>query len=111
MAVFTYTPDFGAIKKLSPKIKSISFGDGYEQRARDGLNTNPQTWDLTFSNRTDTEASNIDAFLTARGGYESFTWTPYNESAGKYVCKEWSKSLDSYNRNTITATFMQVFEA
>lgn len=110
MATFTYTPDFGANKKLTPRIKSISFGDGYEQRYNDGLNTNPQIWMLSFSNRTDTEAEAIDDFLAARGGVESFDWTPYNESAGKYVCKEWSKSLDSYNRNTIQATFVQVFE-
>lgn len=110
MAVFTYTPDFGASKKLQPKIKAASFGDGYEQRAINGLNTNPQTWTLSFSNRTDTEAEAIDAFLTARGGVQSFDWTPYNEVAGKYVCKEWSKTLDGFNRNTIQATFQQVFE-
>ena len=91
MATFTYTPDFGANKKLMPRIKSINFGDGYEQRYNDGLNTNPQTWMLSFSNRTDIEAEAIDDFLAAS--------------------KEWSKSLDSYNRNTIQATFIQVFEA
>ena len=111
MATFTYTADFGATKKLTPKVTEISFGDGYAQRARNGLNTNPQTWDLSFSNRTDTEAEAIDAFLTARGGYESFDWTPYNESAGKYICKEWSKSIDGFNRNSIQASFIQVFEA
>lgn len=111
MAEFTFISDFGVTKKLAPKVTEISFGDGYSQRARNGLNTNPQTWDLSFSNRTDTEAEAIDAFLTARGGVESFDWTPYNESAGKYICKEWSKSLDGFNRNSIQATFIQVFEA
>ena len=111
MAEFTYIPDFGATKKLQPRVNAIAFGDGYEQRARNGLNTNPQVWSLSFSNRTDIEAEAIDAFLTARGGVESFDWTPYNESAGKYVCKEWSKSLDGFNRNTVEATFIQIFEA
>jgi hypothetical protein len=111
VATFTYTEDFGASKKLTPRVKSIAFGDGYSQRVRDGINTNPQTWSLSFSNRTDIEADAIDAFLTARGGYESFDWTPYGESAGKYVCKEWSKSLDGFNRNTIQAVFEQIFEA
>ena len=111
MATFTYTADFGATKKLTPKVTEIAFGDGYSQRVRNGLNTNPQTWDLSFSNRTDTEAEAIDAFLTARGGVESFDWTPYNESAGKYICKEWSKSIDGFNRNSIQASFIQVYEA
>jgi phage-related protein len=111
MAEFTYIPDFGATKKLQPKVNAIAFGDGYAQRATMGLNNNPQIWSLSFANRTDTEAEAIDAFLTARGGVESFDWTPYGESAGKYVCSEWSKSIDGFNRNTIQATFQQVFEA
>lgn len=110
MTTFTYIPDFGASKKLNPKINSIKFGDGYEQRASSGLNTNPQIWNLSFSNRTDTEAEAIDDFLSARGGVEAFYWTPYNEVIGKYICKEWSKTLDSFNRNTIQATFQQVFD-
>lgn len=110
MATFTYTPDFGATKKNKPSVKVAKFGDGYEQRLAYGVNTNPQEWSLSFANRTDTEASAIDAFLTARGAVESFDWTPYGGTAGKYVCREWSRSLDSYNRNTIQATFIQVFE-
>ena len=61
-------------------------------------------------NRTDTERDNILAFLEARGGYESFDWTPPRGSAGNYVCEEWQTSLLNYNNNTITATFKQVFE-
>jgi phage-related protein len=111
MATFTYTPDFGASKKITPRVNLISFGDGYEQRATFGINNNRQEWTLTFSNRTDTEALAIDNFLLARRAVESFDWTPYNESAGKYVCREWSKSIDGYKRNTIQATFIQVFES
>jgi len=111
MATFTYTPDFGASKKHKPRVNAISFGDGYEQRATFGINNNPQVWDLSFSNRTDTEAEAIDTFLSARSGVEAFLWTPYNESEGSYICREWSKSIDKYNGNTITATFEQVFES
>lgn len=110
MATFTYIPDFGAMKKQAPRVNIISFGDGYEQRAAFGINRNPQIWELSFSNRSDTEATAIDTFLNARGAIESFDWTPYDESAGKYVCREWSKSIDRFNGNTIQATFIQVFE-
>lgn len=67
MTTFTYIPDFGASKKLNPKINSIKFGDGYEQRASSGLNTNPQIWNLSFSNRTDIEAEAIDDFYRLEG--------------------------------------------
>lgn len=111
MATFTYTPDFGATKKFKPRVTAMSFGDGYEQRATFGINNNPQIWDLVFSNRSDTEAEAIDDFLIARAGVESFLWTPYNESQARFICREWSKSIDQYNGNTITATFEQVFES
>lgn len=111
MATFTYTPDFGAAKKLTPRVNLMKFGDGYEQRASFGINSNPQTWELSFSNRTDTETLAIETFLSARSGVESFDWTPYNETSGKYVCREWSKTIDGFNRNSVQATFIQVFEA
>jgi phage-related protein len=110
MATFTYTPDFGASKASKPRVKVITFGDGYEQRLAYGINTNPQEWNLTFSNRNDSEAQAIDAFLTARNAVESFSWTPYGESPRNFVCREWSKVLNGYNRNTIEATFIEVFE-
>lgn len=110
MATFTYAPDFGAAKSQQPKVTSVRFGDSYEQRVAIGLNTNPQTWSLSFSMRDDTEAEAIDAFLVARGGAESFDWTPPGGTAGKYICREWSKTIERYNLNTIQAKFEQVFD-
>jgi phage-related protein len=70
MATFTYTPSFTATEQSQPKVRSTQFGDGYSQRLRYGLNTDPKAWRLTFLNRVDTERENILAFLEARGGAE-----------------------------------------
>lgn len=87
------------------------FGDGYEQRVADGINTAMDKWDLTFTARTDTEASGIQTFLKARAGFESFDWTPTGEStAVKVVCREWNRTFDKFNLNTVTATFERVYE-
>lgn len=110
MATFTATPDFSAQVTKSPRVRSVRFGDGYEQRLAYGLNTQPQSWDLTFAMRTDTEAGEIDAFLSARNGVESFDWTPPNGSAGKYICREWRRTLDRANLNTVSARFEQVYD-
>lgn len=110
MATFTYTPDFGASQSKKPRVNTMRFGDGYEQRATYGINNNPSEWSMTFSMRTDSEAAAIDTFLTARKGVESFDWTPPGASAGKYICREWSKTLDRNNLNTIQAKFEQVFD-
>lgn len=111
MATFTYTPSFEATESSQPRVRKTAFADGYEQRVRFGLQTNPKEWGLIFAERTDTERDAILAFLDARGGAESFDWTPPRGSAGKYVCEEWQVTLRACNFNTITAKFRQVFEA
>jgi phage-related protein len=111
MATFTYTPSFEATESSKPRARKFQAGDGYEQRVRFGLNTDPKEWSLTFSNQTDTERDNIVTFLSARAGVESFDWTPPRGTAGKYVCEEWQVTLSNCNNNQIQATFRQVFEA
>ena len=110
MATFTYTASYEANENSRPTVRKIQFGDGYEQRLQFGLHTNPKEWTLTFSNRTDTERDAILSFLDARGGTESFDWTPPRGTAGKYVCEEWQTTLSNCNNNQIRATFRQVFE-
>ena len=110
MATFTYTPSYSATETSRPRVRSVQFGDGYSQRLRYGLNTDPKSWQLVFKNRSNSERDNILSFLEARGGAESFDWTPPRGSAGKYLCSEWSMEMVVFNNNTITATFIEVYE-
>lgn len=111
MATFSYVPDFGAQVTKRPTVRSVKFSDGYEQRVSYGINTQPQMWNLSFAQRTDSEASAIEAFLSARNGVEYFDWTPPNgASALKFICREWSRTLDRANLNTINCQFEQVFD-
>ena len=110
MATFTWTPSFEATESSKPRVQKFQAGDGYEQRIRFGLNTDPKEWPLTFAERTDTERDAILDFLEARAAAESFNWTPPRGDAGKYVCEEWQVTMRAYNFNTIQATFRQVFE-
>lgn len=112
MATFTWTPDFGAKAAYRPRVRVAAFGDGYEQRQGDGLNARNDAWDLQFQNRDNTETGAILQFLDLRAGVEAFDWTPPGESTAiRVVCREWSKSVDRFNLNTITAQFVRVFEA
>lgn len=111
MTMFTYTPDFGAKVSKRPEVRAVKFSDGYEQRVSYGINTTAQVWELTFAFRDDTEAGGIDSFLSARRGVDSFSWQPPNEPAAlKFICREWSRSVDENNLNTISARFEQVFD-
>jgi phage-related protein len=108
---FTYTPDFGAQVTKRPEVRSVKFSDGYEQRVSFGINTTAQVWDLRWAYRDDTEAGEIDAFFSARRGVDSFSWTPPGSPAPlKFICREWNRTLDENNLNTIAAKFEQVFD-
>jgi hypothetical protein len=110
MATFTYTPDFGATYQVKPNVRVSKFGDGYEQRAQNGLNARAKKWTLKFSLRSDTEINAIVSFLETAGSVSSFDWTDIDGYAGKYVCREWQKSKDRANLNTLDCSFEQVFE-
>ena len=110
MSTFAYVPSFQATENSKPRVRKFQAGDGYEQRVRFGLNTDPKEWTLTFANRTDAERENILTFLDARAGVESFDWTPPRGGAGKFVCEEWQATLTNCNNNQIQATFREVFE-
>ena len=110
MATFTWIASTGASLTIRPVVRRVTFGDGYEQRVTFGLNPDPKEWTLSFANRTDAERENIVSFLEARGGVESFDWTPPRGSAGKYICEEWQVTLSNCNNNQVQATFREVFE-
>ena len=107
---FTWTPDYSAQKSVEPLVKRIQFGDGYEHRQANGINTQPQKWSLQFENRDQTDSDDIDAFLSARGALESFDWTTPDGNALKFVCRSWNKTITHAGTYTITALFEEVFE-
>ena len=190
MATFpSIEPSFSVVKQEAPKQRVVAMGDGYEQRVTFGLQQNPMTFNLKFTNITDVEAQTIQAFLNSRAkDNASFDFTPPKEGftktgtfgksgqvvtvtiaskhglaigdvitctftggnpangaytvvsdtsdeiftlkaatgtsnvsagtaisitksgQGKYVCESWSTDINFPTRNSISATFRQVFE-
>lgn len=74
--IFTWTPDQGLSESREPSIRATRFGDGYEQRAANGINSDLSKFPVSFSGRSLTEAQLIWNFLEARGGTEAFLWSP-----------------------------------
>ena len=112
MATFpSITPAYGLQKTSAPTVRTVRFGDGYEQRLSLGLNQNPKSYNLTFE-VSETDADTIETFLDARAADNaSFDFTPPGESSSsKFVCEQWDKSIPYLNRATIQATFREVFE-
>ena len=108
------TPSYGAQEASSPAIKSVQFGDGYEQRLVYGINQDPKLWQLVWRNIPKTDADTISTFLEARKGQEAFTWTPPDGPSGdlskRWICDAWAKTMTYSGRYSISASFRQVFE-
>ena len=112
MATFpSINPTYGTVKSSAPRVRAVSFGDGYEQRVTFGIQQNPKTYDLTFV-VSEANSDTIETFLDARADdAASFDFTPPGEgSSSKFVCPQWQKTLTTNGFSTITATFRQVFE-
>lgn len=93
----------------TPRLKSIQFGDGYEQRNRDGINNNLIEYDVQFNLLTYKESFAILHFLYERGGTESFVWIPPPPYATEklFVCKDW-RHLEIYtDNNSINGRFLE----
>ena len=112
MATFpAITPSYGLRKYSSPNVRQVQFGDGYSMRTVFGINQDLKVYSPLWKNISETDADTISDFLEARGGQESFDWTPPGEgSSSKFICQSWSKSIPYLNRATIQASFKEVAE-
>ncbi len=88
METFTFAPNWGMKLSKEPKVKTITFGDGYEQRLKQGLNHNLRSYSLTFSGDIN-QMQQIEAFLDRHEGYKAFLWSPYHSTQGKFKCSKW----------------------
>lgn len=104
-------PDYSSQLKKKPRVHKVAFGDGYEQRTADGLNANPDGWDLTWEELTKSEVLTLMTFFDGLAGVTAFTWqSPYAAAAKKYVSELWTVTPISDNVHNLTATIYQVFE-
>lgn len=108
---FTWYPDMDSDNTEEPDVNTTKFGDGYEARTSNVINSLKQSWNLTFTRgKPSGEGQAIRAFLKARGGVQSFNWTnPFGET-GVYIARKWSTTSNE-GYLTIKATFEEVFES
>ena len=113
MATFPITnPVYNTRINARPKVNTLSFGDGFEQRLTEGLNQNPLSVNLTFE-LSQTDADTAITFLNARvEDGASFDYTlPSETSSRKFVCTSFPRSIPFLNRVTLSCVFREVFEA
>ena len=107
---FIWEPSYNLAVDSSPRVISLKFGDGYEQRISDGIHTNLIKISLNFESRNNQEARAISHFLSLRKGKESFLFTPPSPYASEklFIARNWNYSMKFYNNNDVKTTFEEV---
>lgn len=104
-------PDYGLKQGGQFRVKTVSFGDGYEQRMPDGLNTTKRTWSLKWSLLSRDQKNVLIDFLYEMKGAYSFLWNvPDSDEAYRVVCKKMpSWTVDDYGIYSVSAEFEEDF--
>ena len=112
MPVFDWVESSGSTLELQPRVIVTQFGDGYEQRADDGLNPVKQVWSLVFDGVEVSIADEIQQFLQPGLARVVFDWTPPRGSTAlKWKCTSFRRALGAtVGEHDLSATFEQVFE-
>lgn len=110
-------PDRNLTRSSSPRVLVARFGDGYEQRLADGINSIQESFSATFNNRTAAEIDDITGYFASLKGVTAFTYTIPDDNAGggelaiKVVCENYSQVYQNDGYYSVTATFRRVYEA
>jgi phage-related protein len=89
-------PDRGVSTDQSARTFKATYGDGYEQRVSAGINNLPESWNLTWNNRTTNDANKVIKFLEDQKGVTSFDWYPPDtEIAGTTTSATTNKLVDT----------------
>lgn len=107
---FIWKPAYNAQTDLSPRVKNIVLGDGYEQRVQDGINNTLLKFNFQFNGRDLSETTAILHFLKQRAGAESFVFTPFAPfgRASLYKCQNYSSEFVFVNNFNVQASFNEV---
>ena len=109
---FIWKPSYASSVTHEPSVNAVSFGDGYEQRVSQMINSDLITLNVNFDKRRKKEATAILHFLNTRKSAESFLFSPpepYNPSKQRFfVCRSWSNNFNFFDNFTIQARFEEV---
>jgi phage-related protein len=113
------TPDKALTKNSTPKVLTANFGDGYEQRIADGINTLNENYSLNFATRPKADIDDIVAFLDTQKGVAKFiltlpdtnNTTRTGERDVKVVSTNYSVTYDYDDFYSLSLSLKRVFEA
>lgn len=93
------------------RVLEKRLGDGYTQRAAEGLNNVNLRYEAVWAALTEREATGLVEFLQERAGIEPFKVKklPGLLSDRNWVCKDWSEEWVSAERRNVRAMLEEDF--
>lgn len=91
-------------------VLSVSFGDGYSQRMRKGINHKKKSYSVNWKGLSLAKRNQIINFLDGCGGVKPFFWQPKDGDRGKWICSDYSYELVGVSFYNISAKFDLVYD-
>ena len=114
---FEATADRGMSRASTHRTLTAKFGDGYEQRVLDGINTKEDSFNLSFNNRTAEDINLIVAFFDSKAAKnfnftvtDTFTGVNLSNTTMKVVCDTYNVNYLRENFHSLTCTIRRVYE-
>ncbi len=116
-AAFEAVADRGLQRASTHRVLTANFGDGYEQRVLDGINTKNDVFNISFNNREATDINLIAAFFDSKSGKnfnftvtDSFNSGNLSNTTMKVVCDSYNIVYNRENFHSLTCSLRRVYE-
>lgn len=93
------------------RVIETRYGNGYSQRALDGINGNQATWSVAWENITEAQFDTLVGAFDDAYGVDYFNWTaPGDASSKKWLVPKFTRSVSSGDIYSVSASLVQVFD-
>jgi phage-related protein len=114
---FEAVADRGLSRKSKHNVLTAKFGDGYEQRVLDGINTKQDMFNISFNNRDAEDINLIAGFLDDKAGTnfdfvitDTFSSGSLTTSTLKVVCDGYDINYGQADNHSLSCQLRRVYE-
>jgi len=116
-AAFEAVADRGLSRQSKHNVLTAKFGDGYEQRVLDGINTKQDMFNISFKNREAEDINLIAGFLDDKAGKnfnfvitDTFSSGNLTTSTLKVVCDGYDINYGQSDNHSLSCQLRRVYE-
>ena len=107
LELWPFTPSPGVRVSSTPRVKTSTMGDGYEQRKKDGLNSDLKEYSVDFV-LLPSQMDTAREFLDSKAGVYTFLfYSPTKEKNVVVVCSKWNEDKHLFF-SKLSATFSEM---